>query len=62
MNKNVNIILKGGLGNQLFQFFTAYFLSKKLKMNLAVDVSNYKNNNYRQFRLLNLSFLVTRFI
>ena len=54
MNKNVNIILKGGLGNQLFQFFTAYFLSKKLKMNLAVDVSNYKNNNYRQFQLFNL--------
>jgi hypothetical protein len=54
VNKNVNIILKGGLGNQLFQFFTAYFLSKKLKMNLAVDVSNYKNNNYRQFQLLNL--------
>jgi hypothetical protein len=54
VNKNVNIILKGGLGNQLFQFFTAYFLSKKLKMNLAVDVSNYTNNNYRQFQLLNL--------
>lgn len=54
MNKIVNIILKGGLGNQLFQFFTAYFLSKKLKMNLVVDVSNYKNNNSRQFQLLNL--------
>ena len=54
MNKNINIILKGGLGNQLFQYFTAYFLSKKLNMNLAVDVSNYKNNNYRQFKLFNL--------
>lgn len=56
MNKNVNIILKGGLGNQLFQFFTAYFLSKKLRMNLTVDISNYKNNNNNnsQFKLLNL--------
>jgi hypothetical protein len=54
VNKNINIILKGGLGNQLFQYFTAYFLSKKLNMNLAVDVSNYKNNNYRQFKLFNL--------
>ena len=54
MTKNINIILKGGLGNQLFQYFTAYFLSKKLNMNLAVDVSNYKNNNYRQFKLFKL--------
>lgn len=54
MNKKINIILKGGLGNQLFQFFTAYFLSKKLRTNLTADVSNYEYNNYRQFQLLNL--------
>ncbi len=47
MNININIILKGGLANQLFQFFTAYFLSKKLKMNLVVDVSN----NYNFFNI-----------
>lgn len=54
MNKNINIILKGGLGNQLFQFFAAYFLSKRLRMNLNIDITNYKNNNYRKFQLLNL--------
>ena len=53
--KFLNISIKGGIGNQLFQFVTAYSLSRKLNMDFNIDVAGYKNNNHRQFKLL--SFL-----
>lgn len=40
----ITIYLSGGLGNQLFQFATAYALSKVKKTNLRINISNYSSN------------------
>lgn len=41
----------GGLGNQLFQYAMAFSLSKKLNLNLILDISNYQRDNKRRFLL-----------
>ncbi len=40
----ITIYLSGGLGNQLFQFSTAYALSKIKETNLTINISNYSSN------------------
>ena len=46
--------LRGGLGNQLFQWATGYGLAQKLKVPLYLDLSVYSRNNARQFELANI--------
>jgi hypothetical protein len=43
--------IKGGLGNQLFQYATARSLSIKLDIPLKLDISSYPDNYRRQYRL-----------
>ena len=43
----VDVRLKGGLGNQLFQFATSHALSKKLNCELKVDICFYKVQLFR---------------
>lgn len=45
----------GGLGNQLFQYATAYSISKKLNYKLVIDVSSYEKYDIHPLRLDNLS-------
>jgi hypothetical protein len=64
MNKNNNhtkvVRIKGGLGNQLFQYSFSLFLSKILSVNIDLDISWFDNQNLRKFQLdqviNNLSF------
>ncbi len=50
--------LRGGLGNQLFQWATGYGLAQKLKVPLYLDLSVYSRNNARQFELANIGLPV----
>ncbi len=45
---NIYLILKGGLGNQLFQLNFALWLSKKLSMEYYIDLSSYKTDSYKR--------------
>ncbi|NWK72816.1 alpha-1,2-fucosyltransferase [Acinetobacter sp. SwsAc6] len=47
--------LKGGLGNQLFQYYTAYSLAKEKNYRLVLDTCNLKNDNLRDFSLHRLN-------
>jgi hypothetical protein len=47
----VIVRLKGGLGNQLFQYATGYALAKRLDCELKVDTSFYPNQSLRTFDL-----------
>lgn len=55
MIKEKIIILKGGLGNQLFQYSFGKYLEKKFKYKIIFNISNYQNKsrdkNLRQFEL-----------
>ena len=50
--------IKGGLGNQFFQYAFARYLSLKTERKLKFDISYYKKNDYRTFDLnkFNISF------
>lgn len=43
--------IKGGLGNQLFQYAAAYALAKRLKQPLKLDMSFYPEQSLRSFKL-----------
>ena len=43
--------MKGGLGNQLFQYAAAYSLAKKHNDTVCFDVSYYKKQSLRSFKL-----------
>lgn len=47
--------LKGGLGNQLFQYYTAYNLAKDKNYRLVLDICNLKNDDLRNFTLQHLN-------
>lgn len=47
--------LKGGLGNQLFQYSAAYSLAKKLEQKLKLDVSFFPEQTLRGYKLGNLA-------
>ena len=54
-NKNFKTVkLKGGLGNQLFQYSFALFLKKKFNTEVNLEISWYKEQNFRKFELNNL--------
>lgn len=47
----VTIRIKGGLGNQLFQYATAYALAKRLNQKLVLDISFFPQQTLRGFKL-----------
>lgn len=47
----ITMMMQGGLGNQLFQYATGYAIAKKLGVELALDISNYKHDSLRRFNL-----------
>lgn len=57
--------MSSGFGNQLFQYFTAYALSKEYEMNFYLDISSFENDKQRSFLLkhfdLKLSLRKNRF-
>ena len=54
----ITIRIKGGLGNQLFQYAAAYSLTKRLNQKLELDSSFFSQQTLRGFKLsrLNISF------
>ncbi|MBR0385213.1 MAG: alpha-1,2-fucosyltransferase [Erysipelotrichaceae bacterium] len=47
----ITAVIRGGLGNQLFQYASAYALSKKLRQQLTLDTSFYHSESKRAYRL-----------
>lgn len=47
----VTIRIKGGLGNQLFQYAAAYSLAKRLNQKLVLDISFFSQQTLRDFKL-----------
>ena len=47
----VEVRIKGGLGNQLFQYATGYNLARRLNTNLILDISFFQNQSLRGFGL-----------
>jgi hypothetical protein len=55
VNKNFKTIkIKGGLGNQLFQYAFALFLKNKFHAEINLEISWYKEQSFREFQLNNL--------
>lgn len=52
-NNKITLRLKGGLGNQLFQYAAARAMADRLGLNLVLDVSAFKSDNtfHRKFEL-----------
>ena len=53
----ITVRIKGGLGNQLFQYAAAYALSKRTKQDMQMDISFFPQQTLRGFKLdkLNIS-------
>lgn len=47
----ITVRAKGGLGNQLFQYATGYFLAKRLDQEVAVDNSFFPQQTLRGYKL-----------
>lgn len=73
----ITVRIKGGLGNQLFQYAAAYALAKRLNQDVRLDISFYPNQTLRGYKLeylniekseiankfpLSISFLKNRYI
>lgn len=50
-SKISTVKVKGGLGNQLFQYSFAIFLKENLKININLDLSWFGEQNLRKFQL-----------
>jgi hypothetical protein len=50
-SKNKTVAIKGGLGNQLFQYAFAKFLYKNFDISVQLDISWYKQQSLRKFEL-----------
>ena len=49
-NKKAKIVyIKGGLGNQLFQYAFANFLSRKFNFDITLNISWFHNQKLRKF-------------
>lgn len=47
----INIVLRGGVGNQLFQFSFGYAMAKKFNTGLIFDLTNYRTDRMREYSL-----------
>lgn len=47
------VVLKGGLGNQLFQYSFAKFLKNKFRLNINLDISWFDNQSLRKLKIDN---------
>lgn len=47
----INLLLKDGMGNQLFQYAAARALAEKLNTQLRIDISSFKYNPLREYSL-----------
>lgn len=55
VNKNFKTVkVKGGLGNQLFQYAFALFLKNKFDAEVILEISWYKDQSFRRFGLNNI--------
>jgi hypothetical protein len=55
VNKNFKTVkIKGGLGNQLFQYAFALFLKNRFDKEVNLEISWYKEQSFRTFELNNL--------
>jgi hypothetical protein len=55
VNKNFKTVkIKGGLGNQLFQYAFALFLKNQFDTEVNLEISWYKEQSFRRFELNNL--------
>lgn len=54
----VTVRIKGGLGNQLFQYAAAYALAKRIGQHMEMDISFFPQQSLRGFKLdkLNISY------
>ena len=50
----ITVRIKGGLGNQLFQYAAGYALSKRLMQPLNFDIAFTSNNTARDYKLAEL--------
>jgi len=51
----VTMRIKGGLGNQLFQYASGYSLARRLGQNLNLDISFFPNQTLRGYKLGSLN-------
>ena len=51
----ITVRIKGGLGNQLFQYASAYALSSRLNQKLVIDNSFFHSQTLRGYKLANLN-------
>lgn len=60
---NIHILIKGGLGNQLFQYAVGRVLSEKYggKLRLIESLKINPKNTYRKFKLLEMNLNYTKF-
>lgn len=49
----ITVYVKGGLGNQMFQYASAYALARRLSQHLTLDISFYPKQSLRGFKLSN---------
>lgn len=47
----ITVVIKGGLGNQLFQYASAFSLAKRLNQPLALDISFFPSQTLRGYKL-----------
>ena len=47
----ITTVIRGGLGNQLFQYASAYALSKRLNQSLTLDISFFPKQTLRGYKL-----------
>ena len=53
-NEMITVHIKGGLGNQLFQYASAYALSQNLQQSLHLDTAFYHKQTLRGYKIGNL--------
>lgn len=58
----ITVRIKGGLGNQLFQYAAAYSLAKRLNQELKMDSSFFQNQTLRGFKLELLKVVYTEIV
>jgi hypothetical protein len=49
--KTATVAIKGGLGNQFFQYSLAIFLKESFNINVNLDISWFDNQNFRKLQL-----------